>query len=75
MGSKGGCYDDPVAESLLAAIKKKLVHRRTPPTRRKLTSGVFEYVELFRGHSTLGYLSPAAQFEEDSLHEQQEQPG
>jgi putative transposase len=39
------------------------VHRRSWPTRRELTSEVFEYVEAFynrvRRHSTLGYLSPA----------------
>ena len=39
------------------------MHRRSWPTRRELTSEVFEYVEAFynrvRRHSTLGYLSPA----------------
>jgi transposase InsO family protein len=68
------CYD--VAESFFATIKKELVHRRTWPTRRELTSEVFEYIEAFynptRRHSTLGYLSPA-QFEEDSHQQQQEQ--
>jgi putative transposase len=63
MGSKGDCYDNAVAESFFATLKKELVHRRTWPTRRELTSEVFEYVEAFynrtRRHSTLGYLSPA----------------
>ena len=66
MGSRGDCYDNAVAESLFANLKKELVHRRSWPTRRELTSEVFEYVEAFyntsRRHSTLGYLSPA-QFE------------
>ena len=63
MGSKGDCYDNAVAESFFATLKKELVHRRTWPTRRELTSEVFEYIEAFynrtRRHSTLGYLSPA----------------
>jgi putative transposase len=78
MGSKGDCYDNAVAESFFATIKKELVHRRTWPTRSELTSEIFEYIEAFynptRRHSTLGYLSPA-QFEEDSQNQQQEQLG
>ena len=63
MGSKGDCYDNAVAESFFATLKKELAHRRSWPTRRELTSEVFEYLEAFynrtRRHSTLGYLSPA----------------
>jgi putative transposase len=63
MGSVGDCYDNAVAESFFATLKKELVHRRSWPTRRELTSEVFEYLEAFynrtRRHSTLGYLSPA----------------
>jgi putative transposase len=70
MGSRGECFDNAVAESFFATLKKELVHRRSWPTRRELTSEVFEYVEAFynttRRHSTLGYLSPA-QFENDSM--------
>ena len=66
MGSKGSAYDNAVAESFFATLKKELVHRRSWPTRRELISEVFEFVEGFynttRRHSTLGYLSPA-QFE------------
>ena len=66
MGSKGDAYDNAVAESFFATLKKELVHRRSWPTRRELISEVFEFVEGFynttRRHSTLGYLSPA-QFE------------
>lgn len=69
MGSKGDCYDNAVAESFFATLKKELVHRRSWATRRELTSEVFEFVESFynttRRHSTLGYLSPA-QFETDT---------
>src|SRR3954447_21095257 len=37
--------DSAVAESFFATIKKELVHRRSWPTRRELTSGVVEYIE------------------------------
>ena len=67
MGSKGDCYDNAVAETFFATIKKELVHRYTWPTRQELTSEVFEYIEGFynprRRHSTLGMLSPV-EFEE-----------
>jgi transposase InsO family protein len=63
MGSKGDCYDNAVAESFFATLKKELVHRRSWPTRRELTTEVFEYIEIFynrtRRHSRLGMLSPA----------------
>jgi putative transposase len=66
MGSKGDCYDNAVAESFFATLKKELVHRRSWPTRRELSSEVFDYIEAFynrvRRHSTLAMLSPL-QFE------------
>jgi putative transposase len=69
MGSRGDCFDNAVAESFFASLKKELVHRRSWPTRRELASEVFEYIEGFfnrtRRHSTLGYLSPE-QFEIDN---------
>jgi putative transposase len=62
MGSKGDAYDNAVAESFFATIKKELVHRQSSPSRRDLSSAVFEYIEAFynrqKRHSTLGYLSP-----------------
>jgi putative transposase len=62
MGSKGDAFDNAVAESFFATIKKELVHRESWPSRRDLSSAVFEYIEAFynrqRRHSTLGYLSP-----------------
>jgi transposase InsO family protein len=70
MGSKGCAYDNAVAESFFATLKKELVHRRSWPTRRELIGEVFEFVEGFynttRRHSTLGYLSPA-QFEKINI--------
>lgn len=67
MGSKGDCFDNAVAESFFATLKKELVHRSSWPTRQELRSAVFDYIESFynreRRHSTLGYLSPR-EFEE-----------
>jgi len=63
MGSRGDAYDNAVAESFFATLKKELIHRRSWPTRRELGSAVFEYIEAFynrqRRHSTLSMLSPA----------------
>jgi len=42
MGSRGDAYDNAVAESFFATLKKELVHRRSWPTRRELGSAVFE---------------------------------
>jgi putative transposase len=63
MGSRGDAYDNAVAETFFATLKKELVNRRSWPSRLELQSAVFEYVEAFynrqRRHSTLGMLSPA----------------
>ena len=62
MGSRGDAYDNAVAETFFATIKKELVNRRSWPSRLELQSAVFEYIEAFynrrRRHSTLGMLSP-----------------
>jgi putative transposase len=56
MGSVGDCYDNAVAETFFATLKKELVYRRSWPTRQELCSDVFEYIEglynLRRRHST-----------------------
>jgi len=64
MGSRGDCWDNAVAESFFATLKKKeLIHRRSWPARQELRREVFDYIEIFynatRRHSTLGMLSPA----------------
>jgi len=70
MGSKGDCYDNAVAESFFATLKKELIHRRTWPTKAELRLEVFDYIEVFynrqRRHSTLGQISPA-DFENSTL--------
>jgi putative transposase len=74
MGSRGDCFDNAVAESFFATLKKELIHSRTWPTKAELRTEVFEYIEVFfnrrRRHSTLGMLSPE-QFE--SHHHQQDE--
>jgi putative transposase len=69
MGSRADCFDNAVAESFFATLKKELVHGRTWPTKAELRTEVFEYIEVFfnrrRRHSTLGFLSPA-QFEDQT---------
>jgi putative transposase len=63
MGSKGDCFDNAVAESFFATLKKELINRRSWPSKAELRSEVFDYIEVFynreRRHSTLGQLSPA----------------
>jgi putative transposase len=63
MGSRGDCYDNAVAESFFATLKKELIHRRSWPTKAQLRTEVFDYIEVFynrqRRHGTLGQLSPA----------------
>ena len=62
MGSRGDAYDNAVAETFFATLKKELVNRRSWPSRLELQSAVFEYIEAFynrhRRHSTLGMVSP-----------------
>jgi putative transposase len=61
------CWDNAVAESFFATLKRELVDRpdRAPwPDRAAARAAIFDYVEVFynrqRRHSTLQYLSPAA---------------
>lgn len=62
MGSKGDCFDNAVAESFFATLKKELTNRQSWPNKASLRSALFEYIEVFynrkRRHSTLGYLTP-----------------
>jgi len=62
VGRKGECWDNAVAESFFATIKRELIDTRAWPTRAGLRRHVFEYIEGWyntrRLHSSLGYLSP-----------------
>ena len=63
MGSRGDCFDNAVAESFFATLKKELINRRTWPSKAELRTELFDYIEVFynreRRHSTLGQRSPA----------------
>jgi transposase InsO family protein len=64
VGMKGECWDNAVAESFFATIKRELIETRPWPTIAGLQRAVFEYIEGWfntrRRHSSLGYKSPAA---------------
>jgi len=71
MGAVGSCFDKAVAETFFATLTKERLLHQAPklwPTRAKLRSASFEYVEgvynPIRLHSTLGMRSPA-EFEAD----------
>jgi putative transposase len=60
---KGECWDNAVAESFFATIKRELINDRAWSTRAGLHRAIFDYIEGWyntrRLHSALGYLSPA----------------
>lgn len=63
MSRKGDCWDNAVAESFFATLKKELVHGSDWSTREEARADLFEYIEVWynreRRHSSLGYVSPA----------------
>jgi putative transposase len=63
VGRTGVCWDNAVAESFFATIKRELIDTRAWPTRAGLRAAVFDYIEGWyntrRLHSSLGYFSPA----------------
>jgi putative transposase len=62
MGSVADPYDNALAESFVATLKRELLDRRPWPTREEVRTAIFEFVEVFynrqRIHSALGYRSP-----------------
>ncbi len=62
MSRKGNCWDNAVAESFFATLKKELIRNHAFETRAHARSEVFEYIEVFynrqRSHSLLGYETP-----------------
>lgn len=62
MSRKGNCWDNAVAESFFATIKKDLIFHENFNTRNEARKKIFEWIEYFynqfRSHSSLGYKSP-----------------
>lgn len=62
MGSVGDALDNAMAESFYATLQTELLDRGSWPTRSRLRTAIFKYIEAFynrhRRHSSLGQLSP-----------------
>lgn len=62
MSRKGNCWDNAVAESFFASLKKDLIYRQSWFSKKQVTDAINEYIVWYnreRRHSSLGYLSPA----------------
>jgi putative transposase len=64
MSRRGNCWDNAVAESFFASLKKERIKKRSYKNRALAEQDVFEYIEAFyntsRGHRHLGGISPEA---------------
>ncbi len=74
MSRAGNCYDNAAMESFWSTFKTETGIEDHPPTTRADASlAVFDYVETFynptRRHSSLGYLSPVAFENQQTLHD------
>ena len=67
MGRVGLCWDNALAESFFASLKKECVHRMVFSTLKKARDTIADYIEVFynrqRIHQALGYLTPLEVFE------------
>ncbi|MFF9222173.1 integrase core domain-containing protein, partial [Streptomyces viridosporus] len=64
VGRSGQCWDNALAESFFATIKRELLDTSSWPSRRaSARTAIFDFIEgwynLHRLHSSLGYRSPA----------------
>lgn len=70
MSRAGDCFDNAVAESFFASLKKERLHRRHFATRTEAFDAIADFIDGFynprRRHSTLGNISPM-NFENQSL--------
>jgi transposase InsO family protein len=70
VGHTGICYDNAMAESFNATIKKELINLHTWPSLRAVRNAVFEYIEVYynckRPHSNIGNATPS-EMEHNSL--------
>jgi putative transposase len=62
MSRRGDCWDNAVAESFFATLRRELEGPRTWPTRDAARGALFDFIERWynrqRRHSRLGYQSP-----------------
>lgn len=62
MSRKGNCWDNAVAESFFATLKKQGIHGHALKTRQQVRQHVFEFIEIYynrvRRHSANGWLTP-----------------
>lgn len=70
MSDAGNCYDNAVAESFFASLKKERLHHAAFATRTEAYDAVESYIDGFynpsRRHSALGYVSPL-QYEREAV--------
>ncbi|WP_130797047.1 IS3 family transposase [Streptomyces otsuchiensis] len=63
VGRTGQCWDNALAESFFATIKRELLDTLTWPSKAVARTAIFDFIEgwynLHRPHSSLGYRSPA----------------
>ncbi|RPE33838.1 IS3 family transposase [Kitasatospora cineracea] len=63
VGRTGQCWDNALAESFFATLKRELIGDGRWPSRTAARSAIFEWIEgwynIRRLHSSLGYRSPA----------------
>ena len=71
MSRKADCWDNAPSESFFSTLKQELIYRRDFRTRAEAQTAVFEYLWAYynpqRRHSTLGFLSPIAYEERNSV--------
>jgi transposase InsO family protein len=64
MSRKGNCWDNAVAESFFATLKKAVIYGQKLQSREQTRNTVFEFIESYynrvRRHSNNGWLSPLA---------------
>lgn len=62
VGHTGICFDNAMAESFNATVKKELIHLHTWPTLKKVKAALFKYIEIYynrkRPHTRIGGVTP-----------------
>jgi len=62
MSRKGNCWDNAVAESFFATIKRELINRAVWINKKSVQAAIYEYIEVFynrkRRHNANGLISP-----------------